>query len=128
MTHARRQYDAVDPANRLVAAELERRWNQALTTEAQLEAELATLQQVRERPLSDGQKRELLDFARDVPKLWDDPQSSPEHKKRLLRIALKEIIPTCDGGASPTRPPWPSLCRMPTLPSSGFHSWLGDSA
>src|SRR6266446_3088861 len=97
VTRARRQYDAVDPANRLVAAELERRWNQALTTEAQLEAELATLQQVRERPLSDGQKRELLDFARDLPKLWDDPQSSPEHKKRLLRIALKEIIATCDG-------------------------------
>src|SRR6266478_1708131 len=42
VTHARRQYDAVDPANRLVAAELERRWNQALTAEAQLEAELAT--------------------------------------------------------------------------------------
>jgi excisionase family DNA binding protein len=97
VTHARRQYDAVDPANRLVAAELERRWNQALTTEAQLEAELATLQQVRERPLSDGQKRDLLDFARDLPKLWEDPHSSPEHKKRLLRIALKEIIATCEG-------------------------------
>ena len=55
------------------------------------------MQQVRERPLSDGQKRELLDFARDLPKLWDDPQSSPEHKKRLLRIALKEIIATCEG-------------------------------
>jgi hypothetical protein len=37
VTHARRQYDAVDPANRLVAAELERRWNEALATEAQLE-------------------------------------------------------------------------------------------
>jgi hypothetical protein len=31
-------------------------------------------------------------------------------------------VPTA-GGASPTRPPWPSLCRMPTLPSSGFHPW-----
>ena len=50
VTRARRQYDGVDPANRLVAAELERRWNQALTTEAQLEAELATLQQGREAP------------------------------------------------------------------------------
>ena len=28
--HSRRQYDAVDPANRLVAGELERRWNEAL--------------------------------------------------------------------------------------------------
>jgi excisionase family DNA binding protein len=97
VAHARRQYDAVDPANRLVAAELERRWNQALTTEAQLEAELTRLQQDRERPLSDVQKRELLEFARDLPKLWDDPRSSPEYKKRLLRIALKEIIATCEG-------------------------------
>jgi excisionase family DNA binding protein len=94
---ARRQYDAVDPTNRLVAAELERRWNQALTTEAQLEAELATLQQSRERPLTDAQKRELLAFARDLPALWDDPRSSPEHKKRLLRIALKEIVVTSEG-------------------------------
>ena len=97
VTHARRQYDAVDPANRLVAAELERRWNQALTTEAQIEAELVTLQQSRVRPLTDIQKRELQTFARDLPSLWDDPNSLPEHKKRLLRIALKEIIATCEG-------------------------------
>jgi len=97
VTRARRQYDAVDPANRLVAAELERRWNQALTTEAQLEAELVTLQEGRERPLTDTQKREMLAFARDLPRLWDDPQSLPEHRKRLLRIALKEIIATCEG-------------------------------
>jgi DNA invertase Pin-like site-specific DNA recombinase len=97
VTRTRRQYDAVDPANRLVTAELERRWNQALTAEAQLESELVTLQQGRERPLTDPQKRELLSFARDLPILWDDPRSLPEHKKRLLRIALKEIIATCEG-------------------------------
>src|ERR1039457_2750870 len=97
VTRTRRQYDAVDPANRLVAAELERRWNQALITEAQVEAELVTLQQGREHPLTDTQKRELLSFARDLPSLWDDPQSLPEHKKRLLRIALKEIVATCEG-------------------------------
>ena len=97
VTHARRQYDAVDPANRLVAAELERRWNQALTMEAELEAELARLQQSRERPLSDAQRRELLELARDLPRLWDDPRSTPEYKKRLLRIAVKEIIATCEG-------------------------------
>ncbi len=97
VTRARRQYDAVDPANRLVAAELERRWNEALTTQAQLEAELVTLQQGREHPLTDRQKRDLLALAGDLPSLWDDPRSLPEHKKRLLRIALKEIIATCEG-------------------------------
>jgi len=97
VTRARRQYDAVDPANRLVAAELERRWNQALVTEAQLQAGLATLQQSGERPLTDGEKQDLLSLARDLPLLWNDPQGLPEHKKRLLRIALKEIIATCEG-------------------------------
>ena len=94
---ARRQYDAVDAANRLVAAELERRWNQALSTEAQLEADLAALQQCREHPLTDTQKQELLALGRDIPSLWDDSRSAPEHKKRLLRIAIKEIIATCEG-------------------------------
>lgn len=93
---ARRQYDAVDPSNRLVAAELERRWNQTLSTETQLESELLQLQETRECTLTDSQKRELLALSRDLPRLWDDPCSSPEHKKRLLRIALKEIIATCE--------------------------------
>jgi hypothetical protein len=97
VTRARRQYDVVDPDNRLVAAELERRWNQALATAAELEAECMTLQQGRQRPLTDTQKRDLLSFARDLPGLWDDPQGLAEHKKRLLRIALKEIIATCEG-------------------------------
>lgn len=99
VTRARRQYDAVDPSNRLVAAELERRWNQALTTEAQMEAELVTLREQREEPITEELKRELLSFARDLPKLWDDSHSLPEHKKRLLRIALKEIIATSEDTA-----------------------------
>jgi len=41
--HARRQYDAVDPANRLVAGELERRWNEALQVVHRIEGEIAAL-------------------------------------------------------------------------------------
>ena len=33
----------------------------------------------------------------ELPILWGDPRSLPEHKKRLLRVALKEIIATCEG-------------------------------
>lgn len=97
VARARRQYDAVDPDNRLVAAELERRWNQALSTEAQLEADLAAVQQCPAHPLSDMQKQDLLALGNDIPSLWNDPRSLPEHKKRLLRIAIKEIIATCEG-------------------------------
>jgi excisionase family DNA binding protein len=96
VAHARRQYDAVDPSNRLVAAELERRWNRALSAEADLEVEIALLEEAREHPITGAQKKELLDFARDIQQLWDDPRSSPEYKKRLLRIALKEITATCE--------------------------------
>ena len=46
--------------NRLVAAELERRWNAALTVQTQLEAELLAMEGARERPLSESTKRELL--------------------------------------------------------------------
>ena len=97
VTRARRQYDAVDPANRLVAAELERRWNQALTTEAELDADLRSLQQHREEPLTLTAKRELLALAQDLRGLWDHPHSSPAYKKRLLRLAVREIIATCEG-------------------------------
>jgi len=38
--HARRQYDAVDPDNRLVAGELERRWNDALQVVNRIEREI----------------------------------------------------------------------------------------
>src|SRR5207237_8637185 len=36
VTHARRQYDAVDPDNRLVAGELERRWNERVAVVARV--------------------------------------------------------------------------------------------
>ncbi len=96
VAHARRQYDAVDPSNRLVAAELERRWNRALSVEADLKAEIAVLEEARDHPITAAQKRKLMDFARDIQRLWDDPRSSPEYKKRLLRIAVKEITATCE--------------------------------
>jgi excisionase family DNA binding protein len=64
--------------------------------EAQIESELVTLREQREEPITEQLRRELLSFARDLPKLWDDSHGLPEHKKRLLRIALKEIIATSE--------------------------------
>jgi DNA invertase Pin-like site-specific DNA recombinase len=96
VTRARRQYDAVDATNRLVAAELERRWNEALKTQAQREGELAVLQSEQPSLLSESAKKELLALSQDIPRLWDHPLSTPAHKKRILRIALKEIIATSE--------------------------------
>jgi len=96
VTRARRQYDAVDATNRLVAAELERRWNEALKTQSQLESELEALRRERPQSLDKMIEGELLALSRDIPRLWDHPLSTPEHKKRILRIALKEIIATSE--------------------------------
>jgi len=48
VSRAQRQYDAVDPANRLVAGSLEKRWNDALAVQSRLEEEVADL--MRQRP------------------------------------------------------------------------------
>lgn len=97
VAHARRQYDAVDPSHRLVAAELERRWNEALKLQAQLEEELVVLEREKPNPLNNATKAELLALADDLPRLWDHPNSPHEFKKRILRTVLKQIIASSDG-------------------------------
>lgn len=92
VTRAYRQYDAVDATNRLVAAELERRWNAALTAQANLEEELNSLRRTRSQSISEGQRRELLALGADLRRLWDHSESSPEYKKRILRTVLSEVV------------------------------------
>ena len=90
--HARRQYDAVDPDNRLVAAELERRWNECLETVCRLEAELSAAQRFAAQPLSQSQRQRLLALGTDLSQAWDHPKASAETRKRILRTVLKEIL------------------------------------
>jgi len=91
---AQRQYDAVDATNRLVAAELERRWNAALRAQTDLEEELDALRKARPQCINEQQRRALLTLGGDLRRLWAHPQSPPEHKKRILRTVLSEIIVT----------------------------------
>ena len=94
VTHARRQYDAVDPDNRLVAGELERRWNERLAAVAQLEEQIQSLQNEPPRALRDDERATLMALADDLPQLWNHPAASSETRKRILRAVLKEIIVT----------------------------------
>ncbi|MCI0152282.1 recombinase zinc beta ribbon domain-containing protein [Paraburkholderia sediminicola] len=97
VSRAQRQYDAVDPANRLVAGTLERRWNDALSMQARLEEELAALTQQRPRELGEEVRQNLLALSRDLPQLWEHSASSPDIKKRILRTAINEIVVTANG-------------------------------
>ena len=93
-SHARRQYDAVDPDNRLVAGELERRWNECLAAVARLEEQIRSLQDEQPSALGDDERAALLALADDLPQLWNHPAASAETRKRILRAVLKEIIVT----------------------------------
>lgn len=92
VVRARRQYDAVDPENRLVAAELERRWNDALKHHQAIEADLEMLRSERPNALTEDTRRTLLQLGQDLPALWHHPQSSKQLKKRIVRTILKEIV------------------------------------
>ena len=72
VARAQRQYDLVDPANRLVAGELEQRWNGALTRVAELEAQLGELDCARVS-LSEAQQRRLCELGEDLDCLWNHP-------------------------------------------------------
>ncbi len=89
---ARRQYDAVEPENRLVAAELELRWNEALQALAQRQAELEALNSSQTLQITEEQRQALFALADGLPTLWEHPATSPEMKKRILRTVLKEIV------------------------------------
>jgi len=88
---AERQYDAVDPDNRLVADELERRWNAALERVRAIEARLDE----ETRTATPGAAVDLARFeslgAR-VAGIWHAPKSDVRLKKRIIRTLVEEIV------------------------------------
>jgi DNA invertase Pin-like site-specific DNA recombinase len=88
---ARRQFDAVEPENRLVASELEARWNDTLAQTAEAEARLAAAEKAAV-PLCERQKQELAALSEDLIALWNHPEAPIQLKKRILRTVLTEII------------------------------------
>lgn len=92
MERAQRNYEAVDSLNRLVAAELERRWNDAMEAHAHAQAELESLRQNSGSTLSQSAREELRRLGTDLPRLWSHPGASADIKKRILRTVLTEIV------------------------------------
>jgi hypothetical protein len=86
-----RQYDAADPANRLVAGELETRWNKALTRVTEVEAKIAnhdaiTPSRVDSSPLS------FTTLVDDLRAVWVAPTTDARLKKRIVRTLISEVI------------------------------------
>jgi excisionase family DNA binding protein len=95
---AHRQYDAVDPENRLVAGDLERRWNERLAEVARLEDGLRVARDEQPPALSEAERAEILTLGTDLERLWKHPAASAATRKRILRAVLEEIIVTAEPG------------------------------
>ena len=89
---AHRQYDAVDPDNRLVAAGLEQRWNARLLQVQALERERDGLAAAPSVAPTEAERARLLALGADVELAWSSPAASPATRKRIIRTLIDEII------------------------------------
>jgi DNA invertase Pin-like site-specific DNA recombinase len=88
---AQRQYDAIDPDNRLVADELERRWNEALQRVREIEARIDQHLQGRHQVVVPS-REEFEHLAADLEAVWRSPHADLRLKKRLVRTLIQEIV------------------------------------
>ncbi len=90
-----RQYDAADPANRLVAAELELRWNRALERVTEVEGRIE--KHVGETPATTSTNPvQFATLATDLKAIWRDPTTDVRLKKRIVRELIREVIADLD--------------------------------
>jgi DNA invertase Pin-like site-specific DNA recombinase len=93
-----RQYDAADPENRLVAGELERRWNAALERvreiEGRIDSEKARRDEARPADLDS-----LRSLANELPRVWNHPEADARLKKRIVRAVIEEVVVDVDAPA-----------------------------
>jgi len=86
-----RQYNVIEPENRLVALELEKRWNETLERVKTLEKEIAEISSLSEG-ISQDERNQLLALSEDLPRVWLDERSDMSIKKRIVRTLIEEII------------------------------------
>src|SRR5262249_18064309 len=94
-----RQYDAADPANRLVAAELEARWNDALRRVAEVETKITEHQAVT-LPRSAKSSASFASLANDLKAVWSAPTTNARLKKRMVGTVISEVIADIDTEAA----------------------------
>lgn len=88
---ARRQYDLVDPNNRLVANELEKRWEVKIRTVVELEEEIKKIEK-EQMETTKINSEELIELGKNIEYIWNHEKSDVKLKKQILRTLIKEII------------------------------------
>jgi len=97
-SRARRQYDSVDPDNRLVAGELEARWNARLGDVAALEDQIKLHDATAASHSACADNRaQLMSLGADIERAWGCPGTTPATKKQIIRTLVEEIVVSVDG-------------------------------
>jgi DNA invertase Pin-like site-specific DNA recombinase len=91
---AERQFNRVDPDNRLVASELEHRWESALRQLRQAEEAFAKRRSTTLEPpsLTSEERREFCALTPRLPELWCRADVTPAHRKALLRCLIDKVV------------------------------------
>ncbi len=94
---ARRQYAAVDPDHRLVARELERRWDAALRADEQLQADHGRFTRECPTQLAPGEREQIAALAEDLPALWHAGSTTFQDRQMIARLLLEQVTVTIEG-------------------------------
>src|SRR5438128_11862564 len=96
---AQRQYDATDPENRLVADELERRWNQALERVREIERRIEEHTNHHDS-MSVPSLQEFEHLAADLETVWQSPDSDIRSTKAIVRTLIQQLAVDVDAARS----------------------------
>jgi DNA invertase Pin-like site-specific DNA recombinase len=99
---AARQYAAVEPENRLVARELEARWEQSLREQQRLQDEYDRFCRDRRAELSQSQRESIMRLADDIPTLWNADKTTPQDRQEIARLLLKQVTVNVEGESEQT--------------------------
>ena len=91
---ARRQYDAVEPENRLVARTLERAWEDMLAAARHAENDLRAQQARRPVSLTSEELAWITTAGADIAAVFHAPGTTIPERKQLLRAAIGEVVVT----------------------------------
>jgi hypothetical protein len=91
---ARRQYQAVEPENRLVARELESRWEKLLAEQRRLQEDYQRFIASEPAPLSEAEKQLIRGLASDIPALWNSPHITCADRQQIVRYLVEKVVVT----------------------------------
>ncbi|MEA3275397.1 MAG: recombinase family protein [Pseudomonadota bacterium] len=91
---AERQYQAVEPENRLVVRTLERQWEEALQAEAKLKADYERFLSTEPSPLTVDERERIRCLAADIPALWQAPTTTDAERQAIVRQLIERVIVT----------------------------------